>query len=277
MLGTVRRRSLRLFLVVATAAALLSSSMLAHAAPAGRAAKPKPTIVLVHGAFADASSWSGVITRLQRDGYRVLAPANPLQGVAYDASYLKAILATIKGPIVLVGHSYGGMVITNAATGVSNVKALVYVAAYAPNEGDSVASLETLAPGGQIGPKTLDITQVPDPTGGEEPVATIQQALFAHIFAGDLPAAIAKEMSVSQRPAALALLVEPSGPPAWKTIPSWYIVAGKDHAIGTQVEEIMAKRIHAHTTVIRGASHVVMISHPEAVTQMILKAAHAAG
>lgn len=276
MLGTVRRRSLWSWLVVATAAALLSSSLPAHAA-AHKAAKPRPTIVLVHGAFADASSWSGVITRLQRDGYTVLAPANPLQGVAYDASYLKAILATIKGPIVLVGHSYGGMVITNAATGVSNVKALVYVAAYAPNEGDSVASLETLAPGGQIGPKTLDITQVPSPTGGEEPVATIQQALFAHIFAGDLPAAIAKEMSVSQRPAALGLLVEPSGPPAWKTIPSWYVVAGKDHAIGTKVEEIMAKRIHAHTTVIPGASHVVMISHPEAVTQLIIKAAHAAG
>jgi pimeloyl-ACP methyl ester carboxylesterase len=173
MLGTVRRRSLLSWLVVATAATLLSSSLLAYAAPARSAAKPKPTIVLVHGAFADASSWSGVVTRLQRDGYTVRAPANPLQGVAYDASYLKAILATIKGPIVLVGHSYGGMVITNAATGIANVKALVYVAAYAPNGGDSVPSLETLAPGGQIGPKTLDITQVPSPTGSEEPVATI--------------------------------------------------------------------------------------------------------
>jgi pimeloyl-ACP methyl ester carboxylesterase len=274
LLGLVRRHQIRFWLLVAAVTAGLATSLPAHASPAHSAVKVKPTVVLVHGAFADASSWSGVVDRLQRLGYTVDAPANPLEGVAYDSAYLKAFLATVKGPIVLVGHSYGGMVITNAATGNANVKALVYVAAYAPNQGDSVVSLEKLAPGGEIGPSTLDITQYPSPTGtGEVAEATIKESLFRQIFAGDLPAAQAHQMAVSQRPAALSLLVDPSGPPAWKSIPSWYVVPGADHAIGTKVEEIMAKRIHAHTTFIKGASHVVMISHPEAVTKVIVKAA----
>src|SRR4051812_5383594 len=124
-----------------------------------------PTVVLVHGAFADASGWSGVIDRLEDRGYPVLAPANPLRGVAADAAYLRSFLATVPGPIVLVGHSYGGMVITNAATGNPNVKALVYVAAYAPDEGDSVASLGQLGTGGQLGPATLDLRPYPAPAG----------------------------------------------------------------------------------------------------------------
>jgi pimeloyl-ACP methyl ester carboxylesterase len=241
-----------------------------------QAAHGRPTIVLVHGAFADGSSWSAVATRLQRLGYKVLVPANPLISVDYDSSCLRALLTKISGPIVLVGHSYGGMVITNAATGLRKVKALVYVAAYAPGMGDSVVSLEKLAPGGEIGPPTLDITQMPSPTGGSESVATIQQPLFRQIFAADLSAPVAREMAVAQRPAALGLLLEPSGQPPWKSIPSWYVVPGADHAIGTKVEMIMARRIHARITEIKGASHVVMISHPGAVTNVILKAAKAA-
>ena len=276
-LSVIARRPLRTWLPIAAIAALLAFAVPVHATTARRADAVKPTIVLVHGAFADGSSWSPVAMRLQKLGYKVLVPANPLISVDYDAAYLRAILTKISGPVILVGHSYGGVAITNAATGLPNVKALVYVAAYAPNTGDSVVSLEKLAPGGEIGPPTLDITQVPSPTGGNESVATIQQPLFRHIFAADLPAAVANEMAVSQRPAALGLLLEPSGTPAWKTIPSWYVVPGADNAIGTKVEMIMAHRIHAHITVVPGASHVVMISHPAVVTKVIVAAADARG
>jgi pimeloyl-ACP methyl ester carboxylesterase len=254
---------------IAGVLALASMSASAHPGP-----KPKPTVVLVHGAFADASGWSGVITRLQQRGYPVIAPANPLRGVASDAAYLKSLLATIDGPIILVGHSYGGMVITNAATGNPNVKALVYIAAYAPDAGDSVASLETLAPGGGIGPATLTLRPFPAPDGSQALEGYITTGVFRDIFAADVPRQTAAAMAVSQRPAALSLLGEPSGPPAWKSIPSWYLVAGRDNAIGTQVERIMAQRIHAHTAEVDGASHVVMISHPEETTRLILDAAH---
>jgi len=273
-----RRRSLAAFVALALAAAAVMISLVlpASSARANAPTSQKPTIVLVHGAFADASSWRGVVDRLQRLGYPVLAPANPLEGVSSDSSYLRAILSGIRGPVVLVGHSYGGMVITDAATGLANVKALVYVAAYAPDQGDSVESLETLAPGGMIGPSTLNVFEVPSPSGtGTEPVATIQDALFHQIFAADLSDAVADQMAVSQRPAALALLGEPSGPPAWKTIPSWYVIPGQDHAIGTQVEQIMAHRIGAHITEVPDASHVVMISHANVVVRVIVDAARA--
>jgi pimeloyl-ACP methyl ester carboxylesterase len=233
--------------------------------------------VLVHGAFADASGWAGVTTRLQRQGYSVLAPTNTLRGVVPDAAYMRSFLSQIQGPIVVVGHSYGGFVITNAATGNPNVKALVYVAAYAPDEGDTVGGLETLAPGGLIGPPTLDIRNYPTPDGQQAPEATIKQSVFHDVFAADLPTSETNVMAAAQRPAALATLGEPSGPPAWRTIPSWYIVAGKDNAIGTKVERIMAKRIKAHTTEVKGASHVVMMSQPAKTTQVILDAAHATG
>jgi pimeloyl-ACP methyl ester carboxylesterase len=256
-------------------------AMLAVAALPGSAAPaqpaPKPTVVLVHGAFADASGWSGVINRLQRRGYPVIAPANPLRGVSSDAAYLRSFLATIDGPIVLVGHSYGGMVITNAATGNPNVKALVYVAAYAPDAGDSVASLETLAPGGGIGPATLTLRPFPAPDGSQALEGYITTSVFGDIFAADLPSETAAVMAASQRPAALSLLGEPSGPPAWKSIPSWYLVAGRDNAIGTEVERIMARRINAHTEEVKGASHAVMISHPDDTTRLILDAARATG
>jgi pimeloyl-ACP methyl ester carboxylesterase len=181
----------------------------------------------------------------------------------------------VSSSIVLVGHSYGGFVITNAATGHRNVKALVYVAAYAPDEGDTVGGLETLAPGGMIGPPTLDIRTYPTPDGQQAPEATIKPSAFHAVFAADLPRSETNVMATEQRPAALATLGEPSGPPAWKTIPSWYIVAGKDNAIGTRVERIMAKRMNAHTTVVKGASHVVMMSRPGKTAQVIVDAAQA--
>jgi pimeloyl-ACP methyl ester carboxylesterase len=256
-----------------TVAALAAFTLSLAAAGAAHSAPAKPTVVLVHGAFADASGWSGVIGELQDRGYPVIAPVDPLRGVASDAAYLKRFLATIDGPVVLVGHSYGGMVITNAATGVPNVKALVYVAAYAPDQGDSVAGLEQLAPGGMIGPPTLTIRPFPGPDGSDAPEGYIKTELFRDIFAADLPARTAAAMAVSQRPAALTLLTEPSGPPAWRSIPSWYLVAGRDNAIGTKVERIMAQRIKARTTEVAGASHAVMISRPAATARVILAAA----
>jgi pimeloyl-ACP methyl ester carboxylesterase len=262
-------RLLGVVVAVVVACCLLAGSASAATTPA------KPTVVLVHGAFADASGWAGTIDRLRGAGYPVLAPANPLRGVALDAAYLKSVLATIKGPIVLVGHSYGGMVITNAATGNANVKALVYIAAFAPDQGDTVAALGALAPGGQLGPKTLTIRTFPGPDGTPQPEAYIRLGAFHDVFAADLPAKQAATMAVSQRPAAASALGEPSGPPAWKTIPSWYLLPGSDKAIGTAAERIMAKRIKAHVTEVKGASHVVMISHPGATAKIIESAAGA--
>jgi pimeloyl-ACP methyl ester carboxylesterase len=235
---------------------------------------PKPTIVLVHGAFADASGWAGVTERLQDRGYTVVAPANPLRGVVSDASYLRSFLSTISGPIVLVGHSYGGVVISNAATGNPNVKALVYVAAYAPDVGESVSSLSALVPGGMIGPATLTILPFPSPDGSTALEGIITPSVFREVFAADLPARTAAVMATAQRPAALQLLGETSGVPAWKTIPSWYLVAGRDNAIGTKLERFMAKRIpHVTAIEVEGSSHAAMISHPDATTGLILLAA----
>src|SRR3954451_4133505 len=175
-------------------------------------AKPaKPTIVLVHGAFADASGWGDVAARLQKKGFVVSAPANPLRGVAADADSLRSFLATIDGPIVLVAHSYGGFVITNAANGNPNVKALVYVAAYAPAEGDSIAALSEQVPGGKVSPQTLTIRPAP----GGIPEGYTPTDLFRNIFAADLPPKQTAVMAASQRPASLAIRQEPSGPPAW--------------------------------------------------------------
>jgi pimeloyl-ACP methyl ester carboxylesterase len=267
-LATRSRRAL-LTLVVAAA----SVATLAPAASA-QPVKVKPTIVLVHGAFADASAWAGVTERLQSRGYTVVAPANPLRGVASDAAYLRSLLTTISGPIVLVGHSYGGVVITNAATGNPNVKALVYVAAYAPDDGESISSLSALVPGGMIGPATLTIFPFPAPDGSTALEGIITPSVFHEVFAADLPARTAAVMASAQRPAALQLLGEPSGVPAWKAIPAWYLVAGRDNAIGTNLERFMAKRIpHVTAIEVKSASHVAMISHPDATTQLILRAA----
>ena len=252
------------------------SSPLSSARPAHRGSlASKPTIVLVHGAFADASGWSGVISRLQHRGYTVMAPPNPLRGVASDAAYIKSVLATIKGPIVLVGHSYGGFVITNAATGNPNVKALVYIAAYAPKDGETVQNVNDLAPGSKIGPDTLTVQTVPGADSNPIQEAYINPSAFADVFAADVPADLAAVMAASQRPAALATLGQSSGPPAWKSIPSWYLVAGRDNAIGTAAERIMANRMGAHTIEIKTASHAVMVSHPDETTRLILNAARA--
>lgn len=228
-----------------------------------------PTIVLVHGAFAESASWNGVIPALLTQGYPVVAAANPLRGVQTDADYVAGLLAGTPGPIVLVGHSYGGAVITNAATGNPNVKALVYVAGFALDDGESAAVASGRFPGSTLG-ETL--VPVPLPGGGSD--LYIDQAKFHAQFAADLPADEAALMAATQRPATDAALNDPSGPPAWRAIPSWFIYGELDRNIPAAVHAFMAERAGARKAVeVPGASHVVMISHPTEVADMILTAA----
>jgi pimeloyl-ACP methyl ester carboxylesterase len=233
----------------------------AHGDP--KSAAPKPTIVLVHGGWADASSWNAVTQRLQDDGYTVIAPANPLRGVQTDSAYLSSVLATITGPIILVGHSYGGVLITNAATGNPNVKALVYVAAFAPDLGETVGQLLVMNPGSQAAPPNLTFRPYP---GGLDTYIT--PSAFRNVFCADLPASTSAVMAANQRPIDAAALGQPSG----KTIPSWYLLASNDQAIPPATERFMAKRAGA-TTVEIASSHVAMISHPAVVTDLIRAAA----
>lgn len=234
------------------------------------AATPKPTVVLVHGAFADASSWNGVIKILEKDGYPVVAVANPLRSVMSDAVYVSDILASIKTPVVLVGHSYGGSVISEAANNNNNVKALVYVAAFAPEAGETAAGLSSKFPG-----STLDSTlaaPVALSAGGND--LYIQQDKFPDQFAADVPEADARLMAVTQRPITEAALNEASTDPAWKTIPSYFVYGDKDKNIPPQAHAFMADRAHAkETIVVKGASHVVMVSHPKTVAKLIEDAA----
>jgi pimeloyl-ACP methyl ester carboxylesterase len=237
---------------------------------------PKPTVVFVHGGWADSSGWNDEITTLQKQGYPVLAVANPLRGLSSDADYVRSVLQTIPGPIVLVGHSYGGAVISNAARGVSNVKALVYIAAFAPDTGESLQQLVTMNPGTHITPDALDTRPYPLP-GGETGVDLyIKADVFRDAFAGDLPRRTTDLMQAEQRPFSVAAFGEPSGEPAWKTIPSWYLVATNDHAIPPVTEEFMAHRAGAHIAHV-AASHVPMMSQPQATTRLILQAARSVG
>ena len=228
----------------------------------------KPTIVLEHGAWADGSSWSGVVTRLQKDGYTVDVPPNPLRGLDSDSAYLASYLATVPGPIVLAGHSYGGFVTTNAAAGDKNVKALVYVDAYIPAQGDTINSLTAQFPGSQITPTALNFVSSP---GGVTDVY-IKPALFRSILANDLPASQAAELAATQRPIAAAALTDVSGPPAWASIPTWAVIGTADHAIPPAAQEFMAARAHATVTKIN-ASHLSLISHPGTVANVIEEAA----
>ena len=231
----------------------------------------KPTIVLVHGAFADSSGWAAVSERLIDRGYPVIAFSNPLRGPISDAEYLRLFLGTIEGPVVLVGHSYGGAVITNAATGDEDVEALVYVAAYAPAEGESLVDANALGGGRTEIADHLVFRPYPGAPEGDAD-ATIDPAWFHRLFAADLPRRTTRVMAAMQRPAAASALFTPSGEPAWETIPSWYLVAKQDRTIPPEAERAMAERAGA-TTVAINSSHVAMMSHPGAVTRLIVKAA----
>ncbi|MFC3677749.1 alpha/beta fold hydrolase [Ferrovibrio xuzhouensis] len=252
----------RLFL----AAALLFASMVAPVY-----AQQKPTIVLVHGAFAGSSSWNGVVSRLTAKGYHVIAAANPLRGPGFDGSYVREILKSIDGPVVLVGHSYGGNVITNAANGATHVKALVYVSAFAPDAGESAADLAGKFPGSTLGAALAPAVELPG--GGKD--LYIRQDKFRAQFAADVSEKEARLMAVTQRPIAEAALTEAAGNPAWKKIPSWFAYGTSDRNIPAAAMTFMAERAAAkETVVIKGASHVLMVSHPEAIAKLIERAAN---
>jgi pimeloyl-ACP methyl ester carboxylesterase len=249
-------------------AVFMSLAANAHSAPP--APTKNVTVVLVHGAFAESASWNAVIPKLLARGYRVVAEANPLRGLKSDSEYLAALLASIPGPIVLVGHSYGGSVITNAATGNGNVKALVYIDGTAPDVGESAADLSGKFPGGTLGSALAPAVPLPD--GGED--LYIVQEKFRAQFAADVPVAEAKLMFATQRPVTDAALKEASGAPAWKTIPSWFIYGSLDKNIPPAAHVFMAKRAGAKEIVeVKGGSHVVMMSHPDEVAKMIARAA----
>jgi pimeloyl-ACP methyl ester carboxylesterase len=266
-------------LAVATLVAVTAQAASAHASSSHVfrwGGGPKPTIVLEHGAWADASSWDGVIRLLQDDGFTVYAPPNPLRGVSYDSSYLKDFLSTIPGPIVLVGHSYGGFVITNAATGNPNVKALVYVDAFIPAQGETLLSLTSAQPGSCLAGNPADIFNlVPYPGAPAGDVDTyIKQSLVPSCFASGLPASQAAVIAATQRPLAASTLQEPSGTPAWKTIPSWDVIGTADEVLPPAEQLFMAKRAGAHITKVN-AGHLSMIADPGVVAQVIEQAAQA--
>jgi pimeloyl-ACP methyl ester carboxylesterase len=230
----------------------------------------KPTVVLVHGAFAESSSWNRVTARLLKKGYPVVAEANPLRGVNSDAAYLASLLDAIHGPIILVGHSYGGTVITVAATGKSNVKALIYVSGLAPDVGETASGLVGKFPGSTLGPTLATPVALTD--GGKD--LYIAQDKFHAQFCADLPANEAALMAATQRPIPEAAFNEAAAAPAWKTIPSWFLYGSLDKNVPPAVHAFMAKRAGAKEAVeIKGSSHVVMMSHPDALVKLIDDAA----
>lgn len=247
-----------------------ASLMFAAAASAAAAPAVKPTVILVHGAFADATSWNGVAAKLRSDGYTVIGAANPLRSVKGDAQVVSNIVKSINGPVVLVGHSYGGSVISAAANGNANVKSLVYVAAFAPEQGETALELSGRFPGGTLGQALA--TPVVLAEGGKD--FYIQQDKFHKQFAADVPKGEAALMAVAQRPIAEAALTEASGVPAWKTLPSYFIYGTADKNIPAAALGFMAERAKSRKTVtVEGASHVVMTSNPAAVASLIKAAA----
>src|SRR6187401_3532297 len=229
-----------------------------------------PTVVLVHGAFADSSSWNGVIERLQAKGVQVTAAANPLRGIAIDSAYVAIVLDETPGPVLAVGHSYGGAVITNAAANAKNVVGLVYVAAFAPDEGETLGAVEAGSKDSVLNSALLP-RQYPAADGGEATEFYIEPAKARAAFAGDLSDEQAALIAATQRPVSELAFSEANGPPAWKHLPSWTVVATGDKAAGTDVVRSMAERAGAKIIEVEG-SHVIMISQPQAVTEVILEA-----
>ena len=230
-----------------------------------------PTVVLVHGAFADASSWNGVVELLLAKGVKVTAPANPLRGIGIDSAYIASVLVQVPGPILAVGHSYGGAVLSNAATNAANVAGLVYVAAFAPDEGEVLGQV-TAGSKDSVLDTALMPLQYPSGEAGQSATEfLIDPAKFHDAFSADLPAAQSALLAATQRPVAETAFSEPSGPPAWKRLPSWAVVASSDTAAGADVVRSMAERAGAKITELEG-SHVIMISQPQAVSEVILDA-----
>jgi pimeloyl-ACP methyl ester carboxylesterase len=259
------------YVLAAAAVGLSLLSTTSIVAAGSQPTRQKPTIVLVHGAWADASSWDGVTKRLQREGYTVIAPANPLRGTTSDSAYMASVLASVPGQIVLVAHSYGGAVITNAATGNPNVKALVYVAAFIPDAGENGFDLLKFPGSMIVVPPSPDATVTASPFPGGVDLY-VKADPFRKIFAADLPADQTAVMAAAQRPLAAAAFTDVSGPAAWKTIPAWALVATHDNTIGTANTRFMARRAAPSHTVEIDASHAVLLSHPDAVVDLIHQA-----
>ncbi|MFF9351935.1 alpha/beta fold hydrolase [Streptomyces sp. NPDC014734] len=262
--------------VIAAGYAMVLCTTVAAASPAEgdpHTASAKPTVVLVHGAFADASSWNGVIERLERRGYAVIAPANPLRGLHSDSTYIASVLDSVKGPIVLVGHSYGGALIGSAAEGNSRVKSLVYVSAQMLDVGESGMSLSARFPS-ELATATRSVTYRAGGISGTD--LYLKPDRLHQVFAADLPESTARVLAAAQRPAATTAFSEKAEAAAWKHIPSWFLVAKQDKAINPDQERFEAGRAGSHMVEI-DSSHVAMISHPEAVTDLVLQAAEAAG
>jgi pimeloyl-ACP methyl ester carboxylesterase len=230
----------------------------------------QPTVVLVHGAFADSSSWNAVIERLQARGVVVAAPANPLRGLVADSDYLVSVLEQTPGPVVLVGHSYAGAVISTAAARATNVVGLVFVAAFAPDEGEILGQVTATSKDAILGPALVP-HRYPSADGTTATEFLVDPARLHAVFAADLPAETAAVLAATQRPVADAAFSDPVGPVAWKTIPSWAVVATGDKAAGADLVRSMAARSGATTTEVE-ASHLVMVSQPDAVTDVILQA-----
>jgi pimeloyl-ACP methyl ester carboxylesterase len=254
---------------------LLSSASLAQASAKGRATAVKPTVVLVHGAWADGSSWNGVVARLQQQGYTVDVPPNPLRDLASDSAYLASYLRTVTGPIILAGHSYGGMVITNAATGNPAVKALIYIDAYMPAQGETVLQLTSARPGSTLTDPTKVFNFVPfTGTAGPDTDLYLKPSVYRADFGADLSVRQDAILAATQRPLAASALQEPSGPPAWKTIRSYALIGRQDMVLPPAEQVFMAARAHATVVKING-SHLTLISHPQAVATLIERAATA--
>ncbi|MGW6403862.1 alpha/beta fold hydrolase [Streptomyces sp. NPDC055134] len=267
-----RRRIRRAHVIAAGCAVALCTGVAAPVAADGGTTATKPTIVLVHGAFADASSWNGVVERLEQRGYTVIAPANPLRGLYSDSAYIASVLDSIKGPIVLVGHSYGGALISSAAEGNPRVKSLVYVSALMPDVGESGMSLAARFPS-ELGTATKSVPYRADGVSGTD--LYLKPDRLHQVFAADLPENRTKVMAVTQRPAATTAFSEKAKVAAWKHLPSWFLVAKQDKTINPDQERFEAKRAGSHTVEIN-SSHVALISHPDAVTDLVLQAATAA-
>jgi len=231
----------------------------------------RPTIVLVHGAFADASGWNDVIERLRAEGVPATAPANPLRGISTDSAYIASLLDQTPGPVIAVGHSYGGAVISNAAANADNVVGLVYVAAFAPDEGERLIDIESDSKDSVLSSALVEF-RYPTGEGAETAVEfAIDPEKFHDAFAADLPAEQSALMAATQRPVAELAFSEQSGEPAWKGLPSWAVVPTGDKAAGSDVVRSMAERAGATITEVEG-SHVIMISRPQAVADAILSA-----
>jgi pimeloyl-ACP methyl ester carboxylesterase len=258
----------------ATSTAPESSSSAVASAPAAPPSNGvKPTVVLVHGAWADTSSWDGEVSALRKQGYDARAIANPLEDLTTDAEYVKNFLATVSGPIVLVGHSYGGSVITNAAEGNPNVKALVYVDAAAPDVGETNGSLSGSDSALKQKPESELFDKVPYPGAPAGAVDLyLKKDVFLQNFGNDLPADVATQLWATQRSASTSAFETPSKFAAWRTIPSWYFISSGDQIITPTSEKAMATRAHSHVTIFDGGSHLTLISHPDAVTAVIQQA-----